>query len=113
MHALGLELRDIEVTQHRKYATTAELVASLMLLNIGSERILLTPHYRDVLTHEHIALYEQETIGQELKELLHRHHVAVRAPAVDLCMWLMLVGEGCKRGIKVYHLTMGVVYYLH
>ena len=112
-HTLCLELRDIQITQHRQNPAHAELVAALLTLDVGREGILLAPHLTDVCLDQHVALHQQESVGQQVEELVDGHHVAVRAPAVDSCMSLGLVGECCQSALEVYHLSFGVVYHFH
>ena len=100
-HALCLELRDVQIAQHRQDAPMPNLLPAAAL-HVGREGRIPRATCCGCRLDQHVALHSRNPSGSRSKSLSTGHHVAVRAPAVDSTMSLRLFGKlpRCSRSLS-------------
>ena len=72
---------------------------------------VVTEHRINIALQQYVRVHQQESVGQQVPQLLHRQHVLVRAVAVDLAVLRLRVFG--QLFVEVDHLALGVVDHRH
>ena len=101
---------DVDITEERHEPIDAEAVVVCPILNMSHAEAVFLEHEVNRVLQQNVGVHQQESVGQDVPQLLYGHHVLVAAVVVGVGAYgLTFVRELRQFLFEVNHLALGVV----